>query len=363
MPCEKKSNGSNADSQTIPSRDMEPLAPNVAPTFFKNQFRTTIDLPTKEMYPNVKIANVKGSCAVITGSNTGLGFETAKQLLGLGLSHLVMGVRSLEKGNAAADTLRTVAPSAKIEVWHLDMESYDSIQAFARKCQTDLPRIDTVILNAGLSPLSFDLVSATGHEKTIQANHISTALLTTLLIPVLKSKPASQGPPKLTLVNSLTAHLCKFPNKDKRPLLASFDDTNITPWDPQDRYGVSKLLNQLFLVKLTEHVKSDDVIINMVDPGLTKGTGLARDATGAMGVAVKGFLAVAGRPLDRGAATYVNAAFGQGKESHGCFLMNCKISPLAKWFYSDGDVLTEQVWNETLKELSFAGVEYIIASP
>jgi hypothetical protein len=65
----------------------------------------------------------------------------------------------------------------------------------------------------------------------------------------------------------------------------------------------------------------------MVDPGLTKGTNLARDAKGATGVAAKMFFSIAGRSVDRGAATYVDAVAGHGKESHGCFLMNCQIAP------------------------------------
>ncbi|KAK7432265.1 hypothetical protein QQZ08_001210 [Neonectria magnoliae] len=286
----------NADPQPALSRDMAPLPENFGPVFFKNQFRTRIELPTKEKYPDVQ-----GECAIVTGSNTGLGFESAKQLLALGLSHLVMGVRSLEKGK-------------------------DSIQTFVQKCQANLSLIDMVILNAGLAPLVFTTIPATGHEKTIQVNHISTVLHAITSIPVLKSKTDGKNVPRLTIVNSVTAHLCKFPNKDKRPLLAPFDNTAITPWDPEERYGVSKLLCQLFIVKLAEHVDSD-VIINMVDPGLTKGTALARDTKGAIAVAAKLIFTVAGRPVAAGAATYVDAALGHGKESHGCFLMNWNISP------------------------------------
>jgi hypothetical protein len=121
--------------------------------------------------------------------------------------------------------------------------------------------------------------------------------------------------------------LCKFPNRNERPLLASFDDTKITPWDPQERYGVSKLINQLFLVKLADLVNPDKVIINMVDPGLTKGTGLGRDVKGPLTIVLKGFLGIAGRPIERGSATYVDAVLGHGKDSHGSFLMNCKNAP------------------------------------
>ncbi|CAM1508641.1 Fc.00g054890.m01.CDS01 [Cosmosporella sp. VM-42] len=345
------------DGQHVPSKHMAPLPDNFGPVFFRNQFRTKIDLPTKQKYPDVK-----GKCAIVTGSNTGLGFEAAKQLLSLGLSHLVMAVRSLERGKAAATELIATNSSAKIEVWQLDMESYDSIQAFVRRCQDGLPRIHIVILNAGLSPMTFATVPATGHEKAIQVNHISTALLAILMLPVLKRNSVDQIPPRITIVNSATAHLCKFPNKDKRPLLPSFDDTAVTPWNAEERYGVSKLLSQLFVVKLAENVSPEDIVINMVDPGLTKGTGLSRDARGGIAIAAKVFFSVAGRPVNRGAATYVDAVLGQGKESHGCFLMNCKISPLARWFYTDGKVLTDLIWTETLQELSFAGAEDIIAS-
>jgi NAD(P)-dependent dehydrogenase (short-subunit alcohol dehydrogenase family) len=307
----------------LPSKDMAPLPSNMFPIFIRNQFRTTIDLPTKEKYPNIP-----SQCAIVTGSNTGLGLESSRQLLSLGLSHLIMAVRSIAKANAVANTLRAAHPSAKIDVWELDMESYDSIQAFVRKCQS-LTRIDIVILNAGLGPMDFTLIPATGHEKTIQVNYLGTMLLSVLLLPILKSKrnPQSHTTPRLTVINSVTAHLCKFPNRSLRPLLPSFDSTFLTPWDPSERYGVSKLLGQLFIVKLAEYVNPDDVIINMVDPGLTKGTSLSRDTRGAMALGAKLFFGIAGRTVDRGAATYIDAAAGQGRGSHGCFLMNCRVTP------------------------------------
>lgn len=305
-----------------PSKDMAPLPDNILPIFVRNQFRTTIDLPTTEKYPEVK-----GKCAIVTGSNTGLGFEASRQLLSLGLSHLVMGVRSVARGGGAASKLQAAYPSAAIDVWPLDMESYKSVQAFAQKCNEDLPRIDVVILNAGISAGDFSTVAETGHEKTMQVNHFGTALLTVLLLPILKRKSAGKQSPRLVIVNSLTAHMCKAPNREIRPFLPSFDDTAVTPFDAEERYGVSKMVNQLFIVELANRVSPEDVIINMVDPGLTKGTSLFRDAKGLVVVVFKMFAAVAARPLDRGAASYIDAAFAHGTESHGCFLMSLKVSP------------------------------------
>jgi NAD(P)-dependent dehydrogenase (short-subunit alcohol dehydrogenase family) len=304
----------------VASKDMPTLPENFGKIFWNNQFRVKIEIPTLKTFPNLK-----GKVAIVTGANTGLGFESAKQLLTLGLSHLVVAVRSLEKGKAAALKLSQANPTATIDVWALDMESYDSIQSFVRKCDTELSRIDYTILNAGISPTIFRTASSTGHETTVQVNHISTILLTILLLPILKTKSTRDNPSRLTVINSIMAHLCKFPNRNERPLLPSFDDPK--SFDIMERYGASKLLAQLFLVKLTDQVKPDDVIINMVDPGLTKGTGLGGDASGVIRIAGKIFNGIAGRPVARGAATYIDALLGHGKESHGCFLMNTEISP------------------------------------
>jgi NAD(P)-dependent dehydrogenase (short-subunit alcohol dehydrogenase family) len=323
MPCSQGKKGSvetNASTHRF-SKEMPPLPSNFLPVFIKNQFRTEIELPETGNFPSTA-----QKCAIITGSNTGLGLESARQLLSLGLSRLIIAVRSLDKGEIAASQLRANS-NAKIEVWQLDMESYPSIHNFVTRCERELDRIDFAILNAGISPIKFEISEITGHEKTIQVNHLSTALLATLLLPILKRKSPPGETPCLTIVNSVMAHLCTFPNRHQRPVLQSFDDTKITPWNPMERYGVSKLLCQLFLVQLAEHVSSNDVIINMVDPGLTKGTNLARDASGIAGVAIKAFNAACARPLEKGAATYVDAVLRHREESHGCFIMNCSNAP------------------------------------
>jgi NAD(P)-dependent dehydrogenase (short-subunit alcohol dehydrogenase family) len=270
---------------------------------------------------------MNGKVVIVTGASSGLGLEASKQLLGLGLSHLIVAVRSLERGEVVARALRLAHPRSTIDVWPLNMNSYKSVQDFASRCKTLLVHIDAIILNSGLMPHTFSTV-ATGHEECIQVNYLSTMLLVLLMIPVLKSKtPPSGKTPHITVVSSVTAAMCKFPNRKANPLLPSFDDTKITPWDAQERYGVSKLLGQLFLVKLADHVNSDHVIINMVDPGLTKGTQLGHKGLPVVLKPVMSlFMGVAARPVEQGAATYIDAAVTKGKESHGCFLMNRSIS-------------------------------------
>lgn len=303
----------------VASKDLPPMTSGFASMFIKNQFRTT--LPGTP--PNTSLT---GKTAIITGSNTGLGFESAKQFLRLGLSHLIVGVRSLERGKAALAQMREETKSqAKIDVWVVDMEDYQSIQQFANRCQAELARIDIVILNAGLFPRQKLSRSPNGHEKSLQVNYLGTVLLTVLLLPVLRSKKIDSTVPRITVVNMVLATLSKLPELKDRPLLKVLDlEDN---WDAPNRYNVTKLLVQLFLVKLCNMVDPNDVVINMVEPGFTKGTDLSRGFTGVVGAMSSLFKKIAARPVELAATTYIDAAVVKGNDSHGCFLMNCEVTP------------------------------------
>lgn len=305
-------------SKMVSSRDMAPVTSGHASSFIKGQFLTKLPkLP--------KGTDLSGKVAIVTGASSGLGFESAKRMLALGLSHVVIAVRSLERGKAAVLQLQTANTGAKIDVWSLEMESYQSIQAFVQRCETELPRIDIAILNAGLAEVEFSL-APTGHEKVIQVNYLSTVLLVVLLLPILKAKSTTEVAPQITVVNSMMSTFAKFPNRDKRPLLASFDDTKVTAWDPSERYNVSKLLGQLFLSRLADHINPEDVVINMVEPGLTK-TGLFRNINGVVGVIFNLIKSISARTAEESSVTYIDAAAVKGKESHGSFLVACKIHP------------------------------------
>ena len=122
------------------SKDMQPLsAPFFPHIFFTNQFRTKPVWPSKD-------TNLTGKVAIVTGANQGLGLEASSQLLSFNLSRLIVAVRSVDKGEAAANVLREKHPKAIIDVFELEMSSYDSIRAFARRVE-QLERTDIVILS------------------------------------------------------------------------------------------------------------------------------------------------------------------------------------------------------------------------
>ncbi|KAF2084032.1 NAD(P)-binding protein [Saccharata proteae CBS 121410] len=320
--------------------------------FLRSQFLSPVQWPPST-------TSLCGKSAIITGSSSGLGLEASRQMLSLGLSTLVMAVRSVEKGEGIASTFRTEYPDAKIMVWSLEMESYVSIQAFVKKVETELLSLDIAILNAATQTADFTTTKTTGHEMLLQVNYLSTALLGILLLPTLKKK-CSTAPGRLTIVNSGTSRGASISEPPGKPLLASFDDKT-KPWDPVERYAVSKLLGHLFIVELVRHVRAEDVVVNLVDPGLVKGTDLQRGAPMLLGAFFTCMKAVMGRPVPVGASTYVDAAVLKGKESHGSLVADWKVSPFAAFVYTpEGEAVRKQLWEETLKEFEFGDVKGIL---
>ena len=86
---------------------------------------TTADIPDQT-----------GRTAVITGANTGLGYETASALAAKG-AHVVLAVRNLEKGKAAADLITRATPGASVAIQELDLTSLESIRAAADELRSD----------------------------------------------------------------------------------------------------------------------------------------------------------------------------------------------------------------------------------
>ena len=303
----------------VGSKDLKPSTDSFGKVFFHNQFRAKPQWPSPE-------TSLSGATAIVSGSNTGLGYEAAHQLLGLKLSRLIMAVRSLDRGEAAAAKLRRQYPKASIEVWQLNMSAYDSIQAFAARVANHLSRVDIVILNAGVISFTFKKVESTGHGELLQVNYLSTMLLAILLLPTLKAKGPPDGrPAHLTVVSAALTLAAKFAERDSIPLLKAFDDPK--RFDREETYNSSKLLAHMFLWNLVDYVSADNVIVNLADPAWCKGTELTRDVTRGMKVGVAIFGALTGRSPEVGASCFVDAVVNKGKESHGCFIMSWQIHP------------------------------------
>ena len=220
--------------------------------------------------PAVPTASFKGQTAIVTGSNVGLGLEACRWLVRLGASRVILACRNLEKGKAAAkDIQATTSCSPKtLEVWHLDMSSYASVQAFADRAKTELPRLDVLIGNAGIGTRTFRMTE--DNEETITTNVVSLFLLGFLLHPKLRETATEfKTQTYFTVTASELYQVAKF-KEMKAPtgqLFATLNDR--AKANMGDRYNVSKLM-EIFMIKQMADMSplsSSNVIVNCVAPG------------------------------------------------------------------------------------------------
>ncbi|KAI0132907.1 hypothetical protein BJ170DRAFT_719061 [Xylariales sp. AK1849] len=297
--------------------------------FFKHQIR-----PNPK--PTLETNSVTQQTAVITGGNAGIGLECGRLLLSLQLSHLILAVRSIEKGEEAASPLRKLYSTAKIDVWYLDMDSYESIRAFARKCAT-LPRLDMAILSAGIMNVELEVNSSTGHEEMFQVNYLSTALLALVLLPILKRKTPSGASGRLTLVASGAALIAKL------ELLYGQEEIRYDQGVGIDAHA-----------QLSKMTKAEDTVINVVDPTFTPGTSFFRNLPFFLRLFAWPLTKLLGTSVNNAAWRYIDAAVSRGKESHGSFVSDWELHPCNKFM--------DRLWNETCKELDFPGVREALGS-
>ncbi|KAI1116254.1 NAD(P)-binding protein [Nemania sp. NC0429] len=279
--------------------------------------------------PPVQDVDLKGKAAIVTGSSSGIGLEISRQLLDLGLSRLVLAVRNEQKGQQAKTQLldNRELPDSAIEVWKLDLFSYDSITAFAERAKT-LDRLDIAVLNAGIFNQTFELssVNSTSHEESIQVNVLSNTLLSILLLPVLRPKSPSNPPGRLVLVSSDVSAFAKFKERASQPLLPSLDKAEgFNGWE---RYCTSKLLGQLAISELARRVDPSATIITLPNPGLIYGTRLGQlsepNIVDKIGNVIK---RIFGRHVSVGTRTITAAAVKFGAEAHGQYVEDGKLEP------------------------------------
>jgi len=182
-----------------------------------------------------------GRIAVITGANSGIGLEAARELARAGAG-VVMACRDTAKGDRAAETIRAEIPSAELDVAALDLASLASVRAFAERYSDE--RLDLLINNAGVMVPPYTK-TADGFELQFATNHLGHFALTGLLLDRLLATPGGR-----VVTVSSTAH--KFGRID-------FDDLQSERSYRRWRaYGQSKLANLLFMFELDRRLRAID---------------------------------------------------------------------------------------------------------
>ena len=99
------------------------------------------------------IVDLRGRVVLITGANVGLGLEAAKRFYAMHPARLILAVRNTSKGESAKQEIIKSSPNvstSSVEVWELDLASFESVNTFGRRCDTELERLDILLENGGL---------------------------------------------------------------------------------------------------------------------------------------------------------------------------------------------------------------------
>ena len=243
---------------------------------------------SRQKWTEANVPDQSGRIAVITGSNTGLGFENARAFAQHG-AKVVLAVRDVAKGEAAAAKIKALAPKADLTVQALDLTSLASVRKAAEELKASLPKIDLLINNAGVMMPPKRKTTQDGFELQFGVNHLGHFALTGLLLDKLLPVDGA----RVVTVSSI-AHSNNPPKSGIK-----FDDPQ---WErsymPQSAYGQSKLANLLFAYALDRRLKDagKGLISPAAHPGVA-GTDLGRQFGGL------------GKKLyERGSALFLNTA-------------------------------------------------------
>ncbi len=219
----------------------------------------------KKNWTSEQIGDQSGRVAIVTGANSGIGYEAAKVLVHKGAT-VVLACRGMSKGDEAARAIRGEGPSGEIEVAELDLADLSSVKTFVEQFEKRYDRLDLLVNNAGvmMPPAS---KTADGFELQLGTNHLGHFALTGRLLKLLTGTPGS----RIVTVSSM-AH--RFGTMD-------FDDLQWEQrsYNRQASYGQSKLANLLFTYELQRKLEAAGVetIAVAAHPGWTA-TNLQRTA-------------------------------------------------------------------------------------
>ncbi|RME84046.1 MAG: SDR family oxidoreductase [Zetaproteobacteria bacterium] len=257
---------------------------------------------------------------VITGANSGIGFEAARLLLAKG-ARVVMLNRSPERSAAAIEALRReFGPKARVSFILMDLGSLASVRQGAAELLERTPRIDAFIGNAAIAQVARRTLTADGFEKQFAVNYLSYFVLSGLLAERIE---ASSG--RFVFVSSMGYRM------GLRRI--RFEDLHFEQkYNPWDAYAQSKLALMLFAYELQRRLQENKrrLPVYVCHPGATRGTRLLKEASPGMRMLWR-LLSLLAQPTPKGAWPLVMCATEselEQKAFYGPTKWGCTVGPV-----------------------------------
>jgi NAD(P)-dependent dehydrogenase (short-subunit alcohol dehydrogenase family) len=195
-----------------------------------------------------------GKVVIVTGGNSGLGLETAKDMAMRG-ARVILACRNMRTAKAALETIIKETGNTDVHISSLDLTSLQSVKEFCAHIIKTEKRLDVLINNAGAGGLG-NYKTEDGIHVGMQVNYFAPFLLTCLLLPLLKSS----APSRIVNVSSM---IHRFGELD-------FDNLNMEKyWSDYLVYSNSKLFLNLMTLEMSERLKNTGVTVNTLHPGIS----------------------------------------------------------------------------------------------
>ncbi|KAG5664872.1 hypothetical protein KAF25_008606 [Fusarium avenaceum] len=215
------------------------------------------------------LPELNGKVFIVTGGNSGIGYYTVSHLAQHG-AHVYMGVRSLEKGNAAIAEIKKEHPSVQIDLLQMDLMNLPSVVEAAKHFFTLETALHGLVNNAGIMATPFEMTKD-GHEAQWQTNYLSHWVFTEHLLPLMQQTAKTLPAGSVRIVNLTSSGHMGAPKTG-----INFDDLALKDQGVWERYGQSKLANILHSNTLNEKYgpgsenKDGEIWITSVHPGLVE---------------------------------------------------------------------------------------------
>lgn len=271
--------------------------------------------------------DLTGKTAVVTGCNSGLGYETMRVLAMRG-AHVFGIARTMEKATDACNSI-----DGKTTPFAGDLEKFDTMAACAEAIGATGTPLDMLILNAGVMALP-ELQLVNGIERHFVINHLGHFILANNLIEQVKAAP--QG--RVVTVSSQGYRWAP-----EGGIMFDNLDGSWGEYVPNEAYGHSKLANGLFSLELSKRLDGTNATANSIHPGVIN-TNLGRHFPWY----VRALAAVMGwtfmKPVEAGAATQVYAATAPAlSETSGYYFEDC--NPVVAGYNMENAEMASRLWS------------------
>ncbi|KAF9274465.1 hypothetical protein BGZ68_000654, partial [Mortierella alpina] len=323
---------------------------------------------------DVTPVSLAGKTIVVTGSNVGIGYGTVCHLVAMGPSRVILACRNLSKGEEAIRKIKmsTNTHDVVIEAQELNLASFTSCRAFAKRYQESGLPLHILINNAGIGGVIKFTLSEDRHESMFATNHLGTALLTLLLLPVIRMTASTNDStyPRIVIVASEVHHWTQFSEKDAPSIVKAMDDATAPT---KDRYEVTKLMNVLFTRSLARHLRDSSrpedqkITVQVINPGLVASELGQKEHTPLFRRMLHAMLnATLARNIVEGSKTPVFVAVApecgiENGAQNGQYYSSCrvaKVNPIVEG--EAGEELAEKLWQETIHTIESRPNEFDI---